>query len=82
MKTIVMATNNKAKLKEVLNEYEILSLSDVNCEIEVEEDQDTFEGNSLKKAREVAKLLKMPCIADDSGLCIDAFEGKFSSKKE
>lgn len=78
MKTIVMATNNKGKLKEVreiLNEYEILSLKDVNCEIEVEEDQDTFEGNSLKKARKIAKLLKMPCIADDSGLCIEALKG-------
>lgn len=73
-----MATNNQGKLKEVreiLNEYEILSLKDVNCEIEVEEDQDTFEGNSLKKAKKIAKLLKMPCIADDSGLCIEALKG-------
>ena len=75
---IVMATNNKGKLKEVreiLNDYEILSLSDLNCEIDVEEDKDTFEGNSLKKAREISKLLKMPCIADDSGLCIEALKG-------
>lgn len=75
---IVMATNNKGKLKEVreiLNDYEILSLSDLNCEIDVEEDKETFEGNSLKKAREISKLLKMPCIADDSGLCIEALKG-------
>ncbi len=78
MKKIVMATNNQGKLKEVreiLNEYEILSLEDVNCQIEVEENQDTFEGNSLKKAREISKLLKLPCIADDSGLCIEALGG-------
>lgn len=71
---IVMATNNQGKLKEVreiLKDYEILSLKDLGCDIEVEEDQDTFEGNSLKKAREISKLLKMPCIADDSGLCIE-----------
>lgn len=71
---IVMATNNKGKLKEVreiLKDYEILSLKDLRCDIEVEEDQDTFEGNSLKKAKEISKLLKMPCIADDSGLCIE-----------
>ena len=77
-KKIVMATNNKGKLKEVreiLNDYEILSLSDLKCEIDVEEDKDTFEGNSLKKAREISKLLKMPCIADDSGLCIEALDG-------
>lgn len=56
-----MATNNQGKLKEVreiLNEYEILSLKDVNCEIEVEEDQDTFEGNSLKKAKKNSKIIK------------------------
>ena len=71
---IVMETNNQGKLKEVreiLKDYEILSLKDLGCDIEVEEDQDTFEGNSLKKAREISKLLKMPCIADDSGLCIE-----------
>lgn len=75
---IVMATNNQGKLKEVreiLKDYEILSLKDLACDIEVEEDQDTFEGNSLKKAKEISKLLKMPCIADDSGLCIEELNG-------
>ncbi len=75
---IVMATNNQGKLKEVreiLKDYEILSLKDLGCDIEVEEDQDTFEGNSLKKAREISKLLKMPCISDDSGLCIEELNG-------
>lgn len=75
---IVMATNNQGKLKEVkdiLKDYEILSLKDLNCNIEVEEDKDTFEGNSLKKALEISKLLKIPCIADDSGLCIEKLGG-------
>ncbi len=75
---IVMATNNQGKLKEVreiLKDYEILSLKDLGCDIEVEEDQDTFEGNSLKKAKEISKLLKMPCISDDSGLCIEELNG-------
>lgn len=52
--TIVAATNNQGKLKEIreiLEEYEIVSLKDLNCEIEVEENQNTFEGNSLKKQR-------------------------------
>lgn len=76
--TIVAATNNQGKLKEIreiLKEYEIVSLKDLNCEVEVEEDQDTFEGNSLKKAKEISTLLKMPCIADDSGLCIEELNG-------
>ena len=78
MKKIVVATNNQGKLKEIqeiLNEYELLSLKEINCNIEVEEDQETFEGNSLKKAKEISEATKMPCIADDSGLCIDIFDG-------
>lgn len=78
MKKIVVATNNQGKLKEIqqiLNEYELLTLKDVNCNVEVNEDQETFEGNSLKKAKEISEITKMPCIADDSGLCIEIFEG-------
>lgn len=78
MKKIVVATNNQGKLKEIkeiLKNYELLSLKEINCEIEVEEDQETFEGNSKKKAKEIGELTNMPCIADDSGLCIEAFNG-------
>ena len=71
---IVVATNNKGKLKEIkeiLNEYELLSLEEVGVNIKVKEDEETFKGNALKKAREVFRVTNMPCIADDSGLCID-----------
>lgn len=78
MKKIVIATNNEGKLeemKQILKNYELLSLKDINCEIEVDENQETFEGNARKKAKEIAKIINMPCIADDSGLCIEAFDG-------
>ena len=78
MKKVVIATNNPGKIKEIkeiLKDYEILTLKDMNCEIEVEENQDTFEGNAMKKAKEIAEVLKMPAIADDSGLCIDILKG-------
>ena len=78
MKKILIATNNQGKLKEIkemLKDYEIISLKDIGCNIEVEEDQDTFEGNSKKKAKEIFEITNIPCIADDSGLCIDAFDG-------
>lgn len=78
MKKIVIATNNQGKrkeIKEILEDAELLTLNDVNCNIEVEEDQETFEGNSKKKAIEISNITHMPCIADDSGLCIDAFDG-------
>ncbi len=78
MKKIVVATNNPGKIKEIkeiLTDYELVTLKEIGCEIEVEEDQETFERNSKKKAEEIAKAINMPCIADDSGLCIDAFDG-------
>ena len=78
MKKILVATNNKGKLKEIreiLKDYELLSLKDINCQIEVEEDGETFEKNALKKAKEISKKTDMPCIADDSGLCIDVLNG-------
>ncbi|MFK8003789.1 MAG: RdgB/HAM1 family non-canonical purine NTP pyrophosphatase [Polyangiales bacterium] len=39
------------------------------------EDADTFEGNALKKARHAAAILGLPCLADDSGLVVDALGG-------
>lgn len=78
MKKILVATNNQGKLKEIeeiLKDYELLTLKDINCQIEVVEDQDTFEGNAKKKAEEIAKITNLPCLADDSGICIEALEG-------
>ena len=78
MKKIIVATNNKGKLKEIreiLSDYELLSLEEVGINVKVEEDENTFRGNSLKKANEIFKVANIPCIADDSGLCIDVFDG-------
>lgn len=78
MKKVIVATNNEGKVKEIkdiLKDYQLLSLKDVNCGMEVKENKDTFEGNSLKKAQEISEMLHMPCIADDSGLCIDIYDG-------
>ena len=78
MQKILVATTNKGKLREIksiLNNFEILSLEDINCKIDVLEDGKTFKENALKKAREISKATNMNCIADDSGLCIDEFDG-------
>lgn len=78
MNKILIATNNQGKMreiKEILNDYELLTLKDVKCEIEVEEDQGSFEGNAKKKSKEISEIAKLPCISDDSGLCIDIFNG-------
>ena len=78
MRKLLIATNNKGKLEELKNmlpEYEILSLNDLGCNIKVIEDGNSFEENAKKKAKEIYDITKINCIADDSGLCIDYFDG-------
>ena len=87
MKEIVIASGNKGKIKEVqeiLKEYKIVSIEEIGVNVDVEEDQKTFEGNAIKKAETIAKELggKM-CLADDSGIEIeylDGFPGVFTKR--
>ena len=77
MDKILLATNNENKLKEfreILNEYEIISMKDINCFINVEEDGITFEENAIKKAKEISLSTNYPCISDDSGLSIKFYD--------
>lgn len=78
---ILIATNNKHKVEEIReilknDKFELLTLSDLKIEIEVEEDKDTLEGNALKKAEEMFRIAGMPTIADDTGLFVDALNGE------
>ena len=78
MKKLFLATGNKKKIKEIseiLEGFEIISINDGYKIPNVVEDKDTFEGNSQKKALEIAKVVGMPVIADDSGLCVEALNG-------
>lgn len=87
MKEIVIASENKGKIKEVqeiLEGFKIVSMEELGIEADVKEDQKTFEGNAIKKAETIAKQLngKM-CIADDSGIEIeylDGFPGVFTKR--
>jgi len=78
---IVLATNNKNKvreLKELLagSPVDIKSLAEYGPLPSVVEDGDTFEENAYKKAYHYARVLGLPCLADDSGLVVDALDGK------
>lgn len=78
MEKIVIASNNKGKIKEIkeiLTDYELLSLNEAGVDIEVDEDQATFEKNSQKKAKEIAEHIQLSCLSDDSGICIDILQG-------
>ena len=72
MRKVVMASGNKGKIKEakeILNEYEVVSMKELGIDIDVEEDGKTFAGNAEKKAREIAKTLNGEIvISDDSGI--------------
>ena len=79
MKEIIIASENKGKIREtqeILNEYKVISMKELGIDIDVEEDQNTFEGNAIKKAETIAKKIggKM-CIADDSGIEIEFLDG-------
>lgn len=80
MKKIVLATNNAHKLQELRqmlgNDYEVAGLADIGCHDDIPEDADTFAGNAMCKARYVWEHYGLPCIADDSGLEIDALGGR------
>ena len=78
---LIIASNNAHKVSEIkaiLGCFydEILSLREAGIDIDVVEDADTFEGNALKKAREVFAVADADAVlSDDSGLMVDALGG-------
>lgn len=76
---LVFATNNKNKIIEIKvllpNTIELLSLSDIGCTEEIEETEDTIEGNAKLKADYVTKNYGYDCFADDTGLEVEALNG-------
>ena len=73
MKQLVLATHNKHKIEELQSmlggtEIEILTLDKFPNVGELVEDQDTIEGNALKKARKIFRVTSKPSLADDTGL--------------
>jgi XTP/dITP diphosphohydrolase len=58
-----------------LDRLTIRSLAELDDQIDVEEDADTFAGNARKKAAETARALGLWVLADDSGLTVDALNG-------
>jgi XTP/dITP diphosphohydrolase len=76
---VFLASRNAGKIEEmrrILDEHlpglEVLGLDDVQAYDEPVEDQPTFEGNALVKARAGVAATGLPSLADDSGLCVDA----------
>ena len=91
MKKVVLASNNKHKIKEfneILKGIELLTLNDIGYNREIEETGETFLENALIKARTISEYLKYKnldydVISDDSGLCciaLDLAPGVYSAR--
>lgn len=77
---VVLATRNAHKMDEIrqiLDEVpvEITSLAELDIEVDVTEDGDTYTANALKKAWAAARATGLAAISDDSGLEVDALQG-------
>lgn len=80
---IVLGTRNQHKIKEFKEEFakiniEVVGLDEYlgNTEVpEPIEDGKTFQENSIIKAKYYYNLVKVPCLCDDSGLCVEALDG-------
>ncbi|RFU65918.1 XTP/dITP diphosphatase [Peribacillus glennii] len=81
MKTVIIATKNKGKAKEFESlfhpkGYQVLTLLDLDPSIDVEETGTTFEENAILKAEAIANEFGRFVVADDSGLIVDALDGR------
>ena len=76
---IVFATNNEHKLSEIRSilkdKVEVLSLSDINCHVDIPETGETLEENALQKAQYIYDHYHMDVFADDTGLEVEALGG-------
>ena len=77
---LLFATNNQHKLREIReiigNEIVIFSLNEAGIEGDIPETQNTIEGNALQKAHFIYDRTQLNCFADDTGLEIDALDGR------
>lgn len=80
MKKLVFATNNPHKLEEVRailqQKFEVAGLADIGCHREIPETGTTLEENASIKSHYVVNQYQTDCFADDTGLEVDALEGK------
>jgi XTP/dITP diphosphohydrolase len=80
METIVFATNNPHKLREIRsllgNNPEVKSLKDMGFYEDIPEPFDTLEKNARAKSATIASRFGLACFADDTGLEVEALDGK------
>lgn len=79
MKRLLVATGNQGKVAELRDllqgAAEVITPTELGLELAVVEDGDSFAANAIKKAEAYAAVTELWCLADDSGLCVDALHG-------
>ncbi len=80
IKKLVVASHNQGKIDEITDmlkpfKIEVLSAKTLNLP-DVEETGTTFKENAELKAVQLSEICGLPCLADDSGLCVDALGGR------
>lgn len=75
---IVVASGNKDKIREIrqiFSDIKITSMQELGFDGDIPETGKTFKENAKIKAKTIAEKFKLPALADDSGLCVDALYG-------
>jgi XTP/dITP diphosphohydrolase len=77
---LVFASNNKNKIAEIQqqvgSQFQIVSLEDIGCFVDIPETAETIEGNAILKANYVTENFGLPCFADDTGLEIEVLNNE------
>ena len=80
MHTIIFATNNANKVKEIRNQlgesFNIIPLKEAGIDIDIPEPHDTLEANATEKSATIFKLTNQPCFSEDTGLEIEALNNE------
>ena len=80
MHTIIFATNNEHKIKEIQslvgNDFTIITLQEAGIDIDIPEPHDTLQENAYEKAITIENITKQNCFSEDTGLEIEALNGE------
>ncbi|MDD2529594.1 MAG: non-canonical purine NTP pyrophosphatase, partial [Bacteroidales bacterium] len=80
MKEYIIATNNKHKVEEIQkalgDKVKLITLKELGCKEEIPETADTLKGNAKQKAEYIYNKFGKDCFADDTGLEVEALNGR------
>lgn len=79
MKKIVIASGNQGKIddfKAIFKEFEVVGIKELLPDFDVDETGTTFRENAILKSEAACQALNLPVISDDSGLSVEALDGR------